>query len=553
MLLTSRHAVLEYRSNKTQHRTQHIPRTPLPYCVSHMNSAWWSAGPGWGTSTGMLSRRILVHGFYLGLHSCSKSHLVLSPGVSPAFYLHVALVEQLFWRIEWLDDVISFLVTIGSPALAGYSLQITHLNKCWITKAFFRVEHPNSQHMSTVLSSFHHVPIRITSRPPLLRALTAPHNNEFWSHLAVANKTRQWSVPLIISYVLVIVSVILSIIDSVSSRPGDIGYSIAAIWTFLLPLIIGWLNVGCEPEPSHLRTSLVTANENAWVATGQSDQNTRGPFAIEFAEAEDVGLARKDQLKPVPVFNYSRAFICPLNAEKILQLMKEKIPIANPMGSEVSVWVEGEGVEDGIRDGNRIAEVTGYCMRVFQRSSKVRPSESSSRTFLPVSNPRLAQNSSRWPPGIWKRVAIATVLALGLQWGTVGAAVMIHYIAPPAGLGCRALSFLLYGAAGTLSFSLFLASSILAHMSRPGATICRRLGKCVAIISAMGILLVCFFQITGVFNNCFCSSITFDKGRHPVVVLTINYVVGPNILRIWIGGLALAFSTALLFSFSMRP
>ena len=313
----------------------------------------------------------------------------------------------------------------------------------------------------------------------------------------------------------------------------------------------------------------------------------KGPLAIEFTKAEDVDLARKDELKPVPVFNYSRAFISPLNAELILELMKnaaanaeQRTPVANPTDGGTLPWVGDEGNE--IRDENRIGtdtEVTEYCTRVlphFECNSsstlplEIQPPEvvSTANTLLPFHYPPITQGPSRWAPGIWKRVATATALALGLQWGTAGGAVMIHYIAPPVGLGCRALSFLLYGAAGTLSFFLFLASSILAHMSRPiqgriyarswsrtcqnaGAIICRWLGKCVAIVSATGILLVCFFQITGAFNNCFCSSTTFDKGRYPVVVLLVNYIPGSRILRIWIGGLAFAFSIALLFGFSM--
>ena len=229
---------------------------------------------------------------------------------------------------------------------------------------------------------------------------------------------------------------------------------------------------------------------------------------------------------------------------------------------------------------NPPSTVTKYCTRVlsqFKRNSssisplEIQPPEmaGTGNTLLPLHDPRLRQNSSRWVPGTWKQVVIATTLVLGLQWGTAGAAVMIHYIAPPVGLGCRALSYLLYSAVGTLSFFLFLASSILAHMSRPlqgqiyarpwlrtcqnvGAIICRWLGKCVAIISAMGTLLVYFFQNTGAFNNCFCSSVTFDKGRHPVVIRMITYIaLEPGVIRTWAGGLAFTFSAALFFSFSM--
>lgn len=295
------------------------------------------------------------------------------------------LDKGLFWHTEPLDDVLSFFITMGSPALAAYSLQITHLNNRWITTAYLDAKYPNSKLIPTILSAFHHVPIQISHHPPFLHSLLVlPQNNEFWRDLAAANKTRRWSIPLVMSYVLVTFSVILSIIDSTYSRAGDIGYSIAAIWAFLLPLIIGWLHIGCEPEPGHLRNSLNAANLKAWVATEQRDQPMRSPLAIEFMKAEDVDLARKDELRPVPVFNYSRAFICPLAAELVLGLMKnaatnaeQRIPVGNLTDRGVPAWVEGEGYE--IHDENRIGtdiEVTEYCTRGLKwNSSSTTPLE----------------------------------------------------------------------------------------------------------------------------------------------------------------------------------
>ena len=507
-----------------------------------------------------------------------------------------------------MDDVLSFLVTIGSPALAAYSLQITHLNARWITKAFLDVNYPNSKDIPIVLSAFHHVPIRISHGPHLYSLIILPRNNGFWRHLlTAAKKIRRWSIPLGMSFVLVTFAAILTVLDSFYSQtPRDIGYAITATWTFLLPLIIGWLHVGCEPEPNHLRDSLEMANLNAWVATARRDNPMRSALAIEFMKAEDVDPARTDELKTVPVFNYSRAFVTPSTAEMVLASVKnaaanaeQRIPVGNPTGRGPPAWAEGG--ENGISDENRIgtvAEVTRYCTEILPQlepgsnstTLQIKPGPSSispqpepgpsptaaleiksseeSNTLIPFHTRPVIRNPSRWATGIWKRVTLASALGLGLQWGTVGAAVLIHYVTPPVGLGCRALSFTLYGAAGTTSFFLFLASSILAQMSRlhegqedvclwlrtcqnAGAIVCRWLGKCIAILSAMCILIVCFFQVTDAFNNCFCASTTFDKGRDSVVFQTINSIVGPSVLWIWIGGLGMAVFTIVAFGFAM--
>ena len=145
---------------------------------------------------------------------------------------------------------------------------------------------------------------------------------------------------------------------------------------------------------------------------------------------------------------------------------------------------------------------------------------------------------------------------------------IIHYCKPPVGLGCRAMSFLMYGVAATVSFLLCLASTIFAHISRPqhvpmywrprsqrwlngGAVICGYLGKGLAVASGIAIMVVCLFQSSGAFTNCYCASVTFDNGVYDVFFLTINYIIGPTVVKAWIGGLVLAFSTAILFGFSI--
>ena len=483
-----------------------------------------------------------------------------------------------------LDDVASFLITMGSPALAAYSLQITHLNKCWITTAFLDVKYPNSKLASTALAAFHHIPIKIEYDPPFLHSLLAlAKNDDYWSQLAAANKTRRWSIPLVMSFILAIFSLLLSAADSITSRAGVSGYSISAIWTFLFPLVIGWLHIGCEPEPCHLRSSLAAANRNAWVATDQRDNPADMTSPIEFAEVNDVHPARKDEFRPVPLFNYSRAFVTPMNAEVVLRLLrnaaanaKQKIPVGNSVGVGVSGWVRGK--EGEILPENRVGtadEVVRYCTMVFQQPKW----NSGSITPLEIQSPEMSVTTdtfleyglvtpSRWAPGIWKRVVVASILALGLQWGTTGAAIFITYLSPPIGLGCRAFPFMLYGIAGTLSFFLFLASSILAHMSRPlpgqvparsqtrafqetGAVICRWLGKCVAVASAIGVLLLCSLEVTGALNNCYCNSTAFDKGRSSVVFSGLNFVLDSTTVWLQIGGLVGAFVTAILFGLSM--
>jgi len=499
-----------------------------------------------------------------------------------------------------LEDVLNFLMTIGSPCLAAYSLQITHLNAWWLTKSVLGLKYPNSKAIAAVMSAFSHVPIRISSNPTLLPSLIVlPHNDGYWNLLhKEVEKTRRWSIPLVMNFVWVVFATLLTVIGSFYTPiTGDVGYAIVATWTYLLPLIMGWLYVGSQPEPNHLRDSLEAANQLAWVATDQKD----GPapagdiagqptHAIELMNGdEEEGLARKDELKTVPVFNYARAFIWSTNAHQVLSMVKRasskaalRIPVDSYGPGRSADWVVGS--PGSVAAENRLGtdeQVIKYCTavtpfeRVLGTPSPIIPlgpvsprTPNTSIALLPFYPPPVPTRPSRWAPGIWSRVALAALLALGLQWGTVGAAVAIHYWKPPVGLGCRAVSFLMYGVAATLSFFLCLTSSILAHISRPqgdlqywrplphawvnfGAVFCGYLGKGLAVASGIGIITVSFFQTSGIFSNCFCASMTLDNGIHDVYLLAINYVIGPGVIRVWIGGLVLSFSTAFLFGFSI--
>ena len=498
-----------------------------------------------------------------------------------------------------LEDVINFFMTIGSPALAAYSLQVTHLNASWLSRAFLDVDYPNSRAISTVLSAFQHVPIQVSSTGALLPSLIVlPQNNPYWELLLKgAEKTRRWSVPLVVGFIWVVIATLLTIIDSFYSPPtDDVGYAIVATWTYLLPLIMGWLYVGSQPEPNHLRECLTHANQIAWVATRDGpcrvdDVDGQESQAIELMKRDEVDRARMDEMKTVPVFNYARTFIWSLHAQHVLSLAKsaatkakQRIPVDNYGPGRGVAWVGSDKLS--VADENRIGteeQVIRYCTatvtpfeRVFGTPSPIIPpspvshrSPSTSIALLPFYNPgREIRRQSRWAPGIWRRTTLALLFALGLQCGTVGAAVTIHYWKPPVGLGCRSMSFLLYGVASTASMLLCLTASILAHAARPhhspvywfswsqtcldwGAVICGYLGKGLAFASGMGIMVVCFFQSSGAFTNCFCASTTFDKGVSEVVLFMINYTIGPSIVRVWIGGLVLAFSTAVLFGFSL--
>lgn len=333
------------------------------------------------------------------------------------------------------------------------------------------------------MSALQHIPIKLSTNPALLPSLIVlPQNGRYWRILLKsARKIRRWSIPIIVNILWVIVSSLLTIVDTFYSPvPGEIGYGTVASLAYLLPLMIGWLHVGSEPEPNHLKDSLEEANLEAFVATDNGGEPVlaetlvgRPKGAIEFMKKYDVDLARSDELKTNPFYNYSRVFDWSLKAEAIFTLVRNA-------ASKAERNVPIRRASELKTDGWTAYEVVCYCTPAedspFEKFfgaphpivSSPLPSSNTAAGLLPFHVGRDGiQEPSIWATGVLRRVALAAAMALGLQWGTTGAGIFIHYGMHPVGLGCRTTSLLIYGTLGTASFLLLLTSSILAHLSRP--------------------------------------------------------------------------------------
>jgi len=506
-------------------------------------------------------------------------------------------------------------MTIGSPALAGYSLTITRLNSRWLTRQFS--EGPrffNENEIPLAISAFQHIPFTIDTLGPLLPSLIVlPKNDRYWDRLATAAKqTKGWSIPMAMNVLWVLAAFVITIVDSLVdfryfiTVPGDAGYSIAAVWAYLLPLVVGWLYVGYQPEANHLSNALEEVHEITHVAAPSSPDSfpvVCGHYAIDYS-TEHIDYVNADEKKTTPIFNYSRVFTWSQHAEHILKLYKNAadkahrgIPVqrggtwttdddgkpspSNRIGNEVEViqyctpgvpdlggdrpkfpipqvphpgstplpehpaitsQTAGMDVDDDkfVHERTATASSGDFGSTVVNTLTKS-PTDQDWEKEPPMSAPRIPEDPvfATFAEGVFQRVAFATVLALALQWSTTGAAMLIHFNTPPKGIGCRATTFTSYGVTATVAFLLFLLSSVLAHLARPQifprrqvasksligyiATFARWLGKFMAIMNGLGILLSSTMQIAGVYDSCFCSSSIFRGDPNGLVSFTILY------------------------------
>jgi len=542
--------------------------------------------------------------------------------------LHKWLNVNTQQRLDRLDNLVSVFMAIGSPALAGYSLAITRLNSRWLARQFSDLEFSNKDEIPLAISALQHIPFRIDASGSLLPSLIVlPQNNRYWKLLATAAKrTRQWSIPMAMNIVWVLVAFLLTVVDSFVdfnhfiTVPGDAGYSIAAMWAYLLPLVIGWLRVGCQPEADHLRNALNDARDVEYVATASGPTlatriTGRSTRAIE-PSAKHIDYVNADEKKTTPIFNYARVFIWSQNAEHILRLYEHAAAKADRRDTvRHGEWMGDDDGSNLARDRTRSeAEVVEYCMEQHEVPvnlsardnspqlpipltpySAFPPSpEPSAMTFLttevyanagafahrrypstsstydeeaPSTEVRAIPEKPVFATDVFQRVAFATFLALGLQWGTTGASVLIHLNTPPKGFGCRAATFTIYGSAATASFLLLLFSSVLAHLARRQnvrerrsglktligyiAMLTRWLGKFIAIVNGFAILLSCMMQFAGLYDTCFCSSTIFGGDPNGLVWFIEQDITRSEVYRYWIGGIIMAIGASFLYVFAM--
>jgi len=346
---------------------------------------------------------------------------------------------------------------------------------------------------------------------------------------------------------------------------------VGSLWLWLVPIVIGWLWI---PFSSYtkLKTAIDRANDVAFVAApdpppqiyGVGDlPNTDGlhnphaprrTYSFSYIQAvrmsENTEVLTRDATRTAPVFNYARVWEWWRIVETIAQALEHADANAEdhvPVNGRKELWVlrEDRRIHRDNRTGT-IGQVQAYC------GFPVRGDEEPVRPI---------------PPGAWKRLTIASVFALVLQWGTAGSAATIMILTPTIGLGCRSGSYILYGVASTMIWLALLLSSYLAHFAkmrhdhgipRSGfnivtvteglATFLRRLSIMAASFNSLWIILTCMFEFTNFYSTCYCNSSVLGRGSQYAYNIIIPTEHDYDRIRAaWIGGFVLAGGCVVLY------
>jgi hypothetical protein len=348
----------------------------------------------------------------------------------------LALVSQLpFGANDKLDNLESVLLTVGSPTLAAYSLFLTVLNSRWVTKRFEKYTYPNVANAIRILSSLQQSPIRVMKEGGLLASLIVlPDNDKWWTELAkLINYTHTWSISAVTSIAWVVIAYIFTILSSftvgITNAINSNGQGVGSLWLWLLPIVIGWLQISPKCDTVRLSDAIDRANKLAHVATESGEvvlldeTKPKALRAITLTLTKGDDLHRDEKCTP-PVFNYARVFPWVQAVEDVSEAFQaasyhydDQKPVDD--SSDWALVKSGQKPDQSNRMGTR-DQVIAYCTSL-----------------------RLAKrHRSRWGPNVISRMFIASALALMLQWGTTGAAFIQVWYTPTRGENFTVLSLL---------------------------------------------------------------------------------------------------------------
>ena len=522
----------------------------------------------------------------------------------------LALVSQLpFGANDKLANLESMLLTVGSPTLAAYSLILTVLNSRWVTKRFKSYRYPNVRNAVRILSSLQQSPIRVVKEGGLLASLIVlSENDRWWTELYDRiNYTHTWSISAVASIAWVVTAYTFTIIDSltvgITNYINSNGQGVGSLWLWLLPVVIGWLQISPKCDSGRISSAIEHANNLAHIAGEDGkvlplDENQPKARAIELTLHEGDDLHRDEKCTP-PVFNYARFLSWVQAVEDVseaFQAASDHFQNHEPV-DRATTWVpvqRGQKPHERNRLGTR-DQVIAYCTPLPRQSAE---------------RPR-----SRWGSKIVSRMFIASALALLLQWGTTGAAFIQVWYTPTrgenftalspsscllntiTGLGCRSASYLLYATLSTIVWVLLVASSVLSHYatryhfegqaireSQPAipegeaipednstlledhtihegqvirhwptraarwtSILLRRVGKLIAALNSLWVLVACLFQFASVFDNCYCNSSVFYLHNHAYNVIALLPGDVTTVKSAWVGGVFLSSGAAIIY------
>jgi hypothetical protein len=342
----------------------------------------------------------------------------------------------------------------------------------------------------TLLQEGQQAPMRASQEGGWLSSLIIlkdTRNREWWRRVArdLKNTRRGYTFSTIAQVAMALLAYVLSIISTYLTNLGTVltveYYAGGSLWVWMIPIICGWIWCGVQASYNSIEDSLTAHNaivaRDTSVPTDAPDTEARQlgilcrsgltprpERRIDGGDLETYELGRASKTvatyRPIifnasveghekcegPIFNYARVFTWWQFARTLEKSFDDAINHFEYVGEGVSLGREAAETDAlNPEPKTRAGEVAEFC---------------GLNRFLDA-----YPNWQDVDGEVQERIIRASTLAMVIQWGTTGPAIMVGYLTPTKGLGCRSSSYLIYGLAGTLAWILLLISSYLSHAS----------------------------------------------------------------------------------------
>ena len=268
-----------------------------------------------------------------------------------------------------------------------------------------------------------------------------------------------------------------------------------------------------------------------------------------------------DEEMPGPLFNYARVFTWAFVARKVISAHEDRgagQPSVNNLGPVL-----------------RNCDHCPYMIESYGNNLNNRVSEQRS----------LTHGWKNWSElrGAYERMFRAIIAAIAFHAIPTMMAFLVVYFTPTVGLGCRSLAYAIYLSASILSAVMLIIASILSdwwmwvessmvgcvghplgrenrkmsylgrfvpnsqHVVALTAVLTRVVGKLVAYLNGLGLILHCLFQFTNFYRQCFCMSSYFGLRERAFVSFLTADEVRESAERTWAACLAVSLISMLFF------
>ena len=371
----------------------------------------------------------------------------LSQGITSWVLPWLALTAQLpFGAKGKKSNLLALFLALGSPALISYSLALTVLNSKAINRMFREIE-VNSQPSQQadvikllqfprkVLIEIQHIPIQILNGPrrELAQLVVCPENRAWWEslHERIQLTKRGWTLSLYaqIAYVSIaqIITVVQFFTSGSSSNNVGIGLAINSLWLWMIPVVLGWVRVGTQTSADSVKTAIM---------------NIQVPILYPKRDSSNACLGIHDRT----VYNHGFSLRSIEHVKQQFDIPNSSFGLSIP-GCELElgyifncarVWSHlnaAKHVTEAYKNmidqqfARRTVSGRPWVHEAASWNDNFRGSPEQMSRYISATNidePDLSVHASG-SLDLYKNLALAAFVAMLLQWGSTGAAIVIAY------------------------------------------------------------------------------------------------------------------------------